>query len=98
MSRYLRKEVKTLRENLMNCFKETKITDKTFTSLFLSIIWLHALMDQEGKTRDPKERRRIIHEFKRKREALKKGIQYVYEQTKRKPPEPTELLQQRHLP
>jgi len=98
MSRYLQKEVRTLREKLATCFQKTKITDKTFTSLFLSIVWLHFLVDQEEKTEDTKERRRIIHEFKRKREALKEGIQYVYEQTKRKPPEPTELLQQKHLP
>ncbi|MBM4305916.1 MAG: hypothetical protein FJ107_08840 [Deltaproteobacteria bacterium] len=94
MSRYLQKEVKTLRENIMTCFRETEITDKSFTSLFLSIIWLHALVDQEGKTEDPKERRRIIHEFRRRTKALKKGIRYVYEQAERRTTQPTASLQQ----
>ena len=98
MARALKKEVKTLRRKLMKCLRKTKITDKTFTSLILSIVWLHVLVDQEGKTEDTNERRRIIHEFKRKRETLRKGIQYVYEQTKRRLPEPTDLLQPRHLP
>jgi len=55
MSRDLQKEVRTLRENLIACFKETKITDKSFTSLFLSIVRLYVLLDQEGKTKNSKE-------------------------------------------
>lgn len=92
MSRVLNKEVKTLRRKLMKCLQKTIITDRAFTNLVLSIIWLHVLLDQERKTKDTKERRRIILEFKRKAEALKRGIQYVYEQTKRRPPKSTELL------
>jgi len=83
MSRYLKKEVKALRENLMTCFRERPISNKFFTNLILSIAWLHFLADQEGKTKNPNERRRIIHEFKRRKDALEKGIQYVYEQTDR---------------
>jgi len=82
MSRDLQKEVRTLRENLIACFKETKITDKSFTSLFLSIVRLYVLLDQEGKTKNSKERRRMIHEFKRRKKDLQKRIQDVYERTK----------------
>lgn len=82
MSRDLQKEFRTLRENLIACFKETKITDKSFTSLFLSIVRLYVLLDQEGKTKNSKERRRMIHEFKRRKKDLQKRIQDVYERTK----------------
>ena len=83
MSRDLQKEFRTLRENLMTCFKETKITDKSFTSFFLSMVWLYVLLDQEGKTKNSKERRRMIHEFKRRKKDLQKRIQDVYKRTKR---------------
>jgi len=82
MSRDLQKEVRTLRENLIACFKETKITDQSFTDLFLSMVWLHVLLDQEGKTKNSKERRRMIHEFKRRKKDLRKRIQDAYERTK----------------
>lgn len=80
MSRDLKKELRTLREKLKTFFDETKIIDKRFTDLFLSMVWLYALLDQEGKTKNLKERRRIVHELKRRKKDLQKRIRDVYEQ------------------
>ena len=91
MSRDLKKEFRTLRENLMTCFKETKITDKSFTSLILSMVWLYVLLDQERKTKISKERRRMTREFRKRKKDLKKRIQDIYEQTKRPNIESKEL-------
>jgi hypothetical protein len=98
MSRDLNKEVETLREKLTKCIKENKITDKLFTNLILSMIWLHFLADQEGATKNPNERRRIICEFKRGKKALEEEMGYVSEQRPRGITEPAELHAQRHLP
>ena len=83
MSRDLNKEVRTLRKKVMTCLQETKITDKAFTNLIFSIVWLLALFDQEGKTKNSKERRRIIREFKRRKKGIEEDIQSAYEQTER---------------
>jgi hypothetical protein len=83
MSRYLNKEVNTLRESLMTCIKENKPMGKLTTNLILSMIWLHFLADREGKTKNANERRRIIHEFKKGKKTLEEGIRYVFEEAQR---------------
>ena len=98
MSRVLKKELQKIQENLMLCFRETLPTKQFNAILFLVSMDLGLLVEEEEKNQNQKERRRIIHEFNKERKIIRKGIQRIYEQTKRKPPEPTELLQQKHLP
>ena len=94
MSRYLNKEVETLRERVTSCIKENKPVGKLNINLILSMIGLHLLADREGKTKNPKERRRIIHEFRKGKKTLEEGIRYVYEQTQRGTNEPAEWPKQ----
>ncbi len=85
MSRYLNKEVKSLRKSLMSCIRKNKPTDKLSINLILSVIWLHFLADRERNAKNPKERRRIIHEFRKGKKALEEGMRYVFEETQRGP-------------
>lgn len=81
MARVLKDELQILRENLMNCFKETLPSKQFNATLSLSIIWLHVLVDREEAIQDPKERRRLQDEFDQGQRAIEHGIQRVYEQT-----------------
>ena len=97
MSRDLDKEVETLRKDLMSCIKKSRPTNELSINLILSVVWLHFLADREERTKNPQERRRIIHEFKRGKKALEEGMRYVCDQAERGATEHTELLDQRHL-
>ena len=81
MSRVLKNELQILRENLMNCFRETLPSKQFCALLFLSTIELHVLVDKEEAIQDPKERRRIQDEFDQGKRAIEDGIRRVYEQT-----------------
>ena len=81
MARVLEEELLDLRERLMTCFRETLPTQKVSTSLSLTIIWLGVLADRERKTQDPKERRRLKHDFDERKRAIEHGIERLYEQT-----------------
>ena len=81
MARVLEEELLDLRKRLMTCFRETLPTEEVRTSLSLSIIWLGVLADRETKTQDPKERRRLEHDFDEQKRAIEHGIERLYEQT-----------------
>ncbi len=84
MSRVLKDELKDLREKVMACFRET-LPSKQFNSLLsLSLIWLHVLVDGEEEIDDQEERRTLTNEFEERTNAIEKGIQLLYEQTKRR--------------
>ena len=81
MARVLEEELLDLRERLMTCFRET-LPSKQFSALLsLSIIWLGLLVDRETKTEDPKERRRLEHDFDEQKRTIEHGIERLYEQT-----------------
>ena len=81
MARVLEEELLDLRERLMTCFRET-LPSKQFSALLsLSTIWLGILADRETKTQDPKERRRLEHDFDERKRAIEHGIERLYEQT-----------------
>ena len=81
MARVLKDELQELRKKVMTCFKET-LPSKQFSALLsLSIIWLGVLADRETKTQDPKERRRLEHDFDEQKRAIEHGIERLYEQT-----------------
>ena len=81
MARVLEEELLDLRERLMTCFRETLPTEEIRTSLSLTIIWLGVLADRETRTQDPKERRRLKHDFDERKQAIEHGIERLYEQT-----------------
>ncbi len=80
MARVLEEELQDLRKRVMTCFRET-LPSKQFSALLpLSIIWLGVLADRETKTQDPKERRRLEHDFDEQKRAVEHGIERLYEQ------------------
>jgi hypothetical protein len=94
MSRVLKNEIQTLRENLMTCFRETLPSEQFNATLSLSIIWLHVLVDREAKTEDQEERRCIADEFDEGKRSIERGIETLYEQTKSRTPQDPLLPQE----
>jgi hypothetical protein len=83
MSRDLENQLKIVRKNLMISFRKTLASERTKDFLMLSVINLGLITESAKKAENPLERRRIIHEFNRKRDGIQNGIKLLYGQRKR---------------
>ena len=82
MSRDLTQEVIGLWRGLQMAFKRVTPIEKVRAAMLLSMIQLYALTEEFENSQDSEKRRRLIHEYDRQRESIRKGIQMLSENPK----------------
>ena len=95
MSRDLTKELIGLWPGLQLTFKKALPTEKVRAAMLLSMIQLYALTEYYENSQDSEERRKLIHEYDRQQESIRKGIQMLYESAR---PRETPAVPCRTLP
>ena len=73
-TRNIHKELKNLREEVMTCFSKTRPAKEFGATMILAILKLHMIEAEIRRTRNLNERRRLIHEFTRRRSAVEKKL------------------------
>ena len=79
MSRDLTQEVIGLWRGLQMAFKRVTPIEKMRAAMLLSMINLYALTEDYENSQDSEERRKLIHEYDRQKESIRKGLQMLYE-------------------
>lgn len=77
MSQQRRKEFRQLGQELQATLSRTNPTDQFRVQLLLTLISVSSTASQMEKAQNPKERRRLIDECNRKRNALGKGLRLL---------------------
>ena len=75
--RNIEKELIETRQKLMVCFRDTLPSKEFRATILLAMIGIHITADQIKKSRNPEERRRLINEFDRRKNAVEKGIRML---------------------
>ena len=78
-SRNIHNELETLKEDLANLFSVIEPTKEYGATMVLAMLRLHMVEARIHKTRNLKERRRLIHEFTKGRNIIEKGLQALKE-------------------
>jgi hypothetical protein len=86
--RDIRNELITLREEVMRCFQEVPPEKKFAADMGLAIVRLHMIEADIHRTRNLDERRRLIHEFTRRRDIIQKRLR-LPQWVEREEPVPT---------
>ena len=60
-------------------FQRTNPIEKVRAAMLLSMIQLYALTEDFENSQDPEKRRKLIHEYDRQKESIRKGLQMLYE-------------------
>ena len=84
MSRDLTQELIGLWRDLQMTFQRTNPIEKVRAAMLLSMIQLYALTEDFENSKDPEKRRKLIHEYDRGKESIRKGIQMLYESANRR--------------
>ena len=79
MSRDLTQELIGLWRDLQMAFQRTNPIEKVRAAMLLSMIQLYALTEDFENSQDWEKRRKLIHEYDRQKESIRKGIQMLYE-------------------
>ncbi|MDY6953103.1 MAG: hypothetical protein SWE60_16465 [Thermodesulfobacteriota bacterium] len=79
MSQQRRMEFRQLRQELQATLSRTNPTDQFRAQLLLTMVSVSFTASQMEKARNPKERRRLIDEWNRKRNALGEGLRLLEE-------------------
>ena len=79
MFQVLENEAKALRRDLEVSFKIAKPTYQFKATMILAYVQLLVKIELFKKSQDPKERRRLINEFKKEKESIGKGIRMLFE-------------------
>jgi hypothetical protein len=79
MSRDLTKERIGLWRGLQMAFKRATPIEKVRAAMLLSMIQLYALTEDFEKSQTSEKRRKLIHEYDRQKESIRKGIQMLFE-------------------
>ena len=95
MTRDLESEVKELRRDLGFGFQITRPTENFCAHMTLALIQLSLIADRYKKSQSVTERRKLMHEYDRGKEIVRKGIQMLYESAR---PRETETASSRALP
>ena len=82
MTRDLEREVEELRRDLGFGFQITRPTESFCAHMTLALIQLSLIADRFKKSQNLTERRKLMHEYDRGKEAIRKGIQMLYENAK----------------
>lgn len=78
-SRNIHNELETLRENLADLFSVIEPTKEFGATMVLAMLRLHMTEARIRKTRNLKERRRLIHEFINGKSTIENGLQALQE-------------------
>ena len=78
-SRNIHNELETLKEKLADLFSVIEPTKEYGATMVLAMLRLHMVEARIHKTRNLKERRRLIHEFTKGKEIIEKGLQALQE-------------------
>ena len=79
MFQVLENEAKALRRDLEVSFKIAKPTYQFKATMILAYVQLLVKIELFKNSQDPKERRRLINEFKKEKESIGKGIRMLFE-------------------
>jgi hypothetical protein len=78
-SRNIHNELETLKEDLANLFSVIEPTKEYGATMVLAMLRLHMVEARIHKTRNLKERRRLIYEFTKGKNIIEKGLQTLKE-------------------
>ena len=92
MSQQRRMEFRQLRQQLQATLSRTNPADQFRAQLLLTMVSVSFTASQMEKAQNPKERRRLIDECNRKRNALGKGLRLLEESSSRRHEPPRELF------
>ncbi len=84
-TRDFQKELITLREEVMRCFRKNRPAKEFGATMMLAMVRLHMIEAGIHKTLDLNERRELIHEFKKGRRAVEKGLRLLRQGGRRAP-------------
>ena len=79
MSQDLKKEVNDLMRDLRFGFQITRPTEQFCADMILASVQLHIIADKVKNSQELGERRKLIHEYDRQGESIRKGLQMLYE-------------------
>jgi hypothetical protein len=82
MSQNLKRELKELRHHLMACLCTTIPTKEFRAAITMAMIGLHITEAQIRKTQNLEERRRLINEFNKRKNAIQKGLRALMRSNK----------------
>ena len=82
MTRDLESEVKELRRDLGLGFQITRPTENFQAIMNLALVQLSLIAEKVKNSQSLNERRKLMHEYDRGKEAIRKGIQMLYENAK----------------
>ena len=77
MLRNFRSEAEVTSQRLVTAIQATVPSKQFSATIMLSLVHLRLTEQRIRKTRDPKERRKQIREFKRAKDAIEKGIRLL---------------------
>ena len=77
MSRDLDNEIQKLRRDLQIGLEKAKPIEQFGAAMILAMIGLDGLAEHAKKSQDPNERRKLFHEFERKKGTVEKGIRLL---------------------
>ena len=95
MTRDLESEVKELRRDLGFGFQITRPTENFCAHMILATVQLSLIADRYKKSQSVTERRKLMHEYDRGKEIVRKGIQMLFERAR---PRETETASSRAMP
>ena len=84
MTRDLESEVKELRRDLGFGFQITRPTESFCAHMTLATIQLSLIADNYKKSQSVTERRKLMHEYDRGKEIVRKGIQMLFENARQR--------------
>ena len=84
MTRDLESEVKELRQDLGFGFQITRPTENFCAHMILATVQQSLIADRYKKSQSVTERRKLMHEYDRGKEIVRKGIQMLYESANRR--------------
>jgi hypothetical protein len=86
----LKKELMGVRQDLMTALGQTTPAKEFGATLLMAVVGLHVTEACIRKTQNFEERRRLINEFNRQRNAIEKGIQALRKSSRESSEDPGE--------
>ena len=90
MLQNLKREIQKTRDTLMAAMEQTTPAKEFGATLMMAVVGLHVTEARIRKTQNFEERRRLINEFNRQRNAIEKGIQALRKSSRESSKDPGE--------
>lgn len=71
------RELEKIRRELMVCMSETLPSKEFSATIMMAMVWLQVIETRIPKTQNIIERRRLINEFKNKKNTIEKGVRLL---------------------